>query len=84
MKKEIGKILSDPFTPRLSKLDTLKPIKLIEINSRLALIDEKAQEQKWLKNLTILKNFERKKKIRYQPWSQHSQPRHLLITGQMP
>jgi hypothetical protein len=29
---------------------TLKPIKLIGMNSRFAKILEKAQEQKWLKN----------------------------------
>ena len=39
----------------------LKLIKLIGINSRFALIDKKAQELKWLKNETILKNLKKKK-----------------------
>ena len=39
----------------------MKLIELIGINSKFALIDKKAQEQKWLKNRTILKIFERKK-----------------------
>jgi hypothetical protein len=30
--------------------DTLKPIKLIGMNSRFAKIHKEAQEQKWLKN----------------------------------
>ena len=46
---------------------TFKLIKLIGINSRFALIDKKAQEQKWLKNLTILKNLREKKKSNFSP-----------------
>ena len=57
----INPTLSDPFTPRNSKLGPLKPIKLIGINSRDALIDKKTQEQKWLKIWTILKNLKEKK-----------------------
>ena len=38
-----------------------KPIKLIEMNSRFAKLHIKAQEQKWLKNWSFLKNLEEKK-----------------------
>ena len=51
---------------------------LIGMNSRISKIHKKEQEQKWLKNWTILKNL---KKIKFQPCSQ---PRDLLMTGQMP
>jgi hypothetical protein len=40
---------------------TLKPIKLIGMNSRFAKIHEKAQEQKWLEKLNNCNKFERKK-----------------------
>jgi hypothetical protein len=43
---------------------TFKLIKLIGINSRFALIDKKAQEQKWLNNF---EKFERKKKSDFSP-----------------
>ena len=38
-------------------------MKLTGINFRFALIDKKAQEQKWLKNWTILKNVKKKIQI---------------------
>ena len=40
---------------------TFKLIKLIGINSRFALFDKKAQEQKWLKNSAILKKIVKKR-----------------------
>ena len=52
----------------------------VGINSRFAKINKKAQEQKWLKNWTILKNL-KEKKIKFQPYSQL---RDLLMSGQMP
>jgi hypothetical protein len=59
---------------------TLKPIKLIGMNSRFAKIHEKAQEQKWLGKLNNCGKFE-KKKITYQPCSQL---RDLMMTDQIP
>ena len=65
---------------------TWNMIKLIGMNTKFTLIHKKAQEQKWLKNETILKNLKEKKKKKEKEKKNQpcSQPRDLLMTGQMP
>ena len=58
--------LSDLKGPGTSSGGTSNKIELIGMNSRFALIQKKAQEQKLLKNLTILKNL-KEKKVKFQP-----------------